>query len=433
VVAGPDPAALGKSLYELVAQLYPIHRSITGDGVRKTLELIAARIDLTVTEVPSGTQVFDWMVPLEWNLADAYIVGPTGQRVAEIRDSNLHVVAYSTPIHERMSLADLRPHLHSLPDHPEWVPYRTSYYTPTWGFCISQAALGGLEEGEYEVVIDASLTEGHLTYGEILLPGASTDEVLVHTHVCHPSLANDNCSGIAVAVALAELISRRDQRYSYRFLFVPGTIGAITWLSLNPEARSRVTHGLVVSNVGDSGPLTYKRSQQGDAEIDRIASHVIQARDPASKVVEFSPYGYDERQYCSPGIDLPVGSFSRSSFGQFPEYHTSADDLTLVQPEHLGDSIAALLEIVDAIEGNATYRNLNPMCEPQLGRRGLYRLIGGESGLPTDELAVLWVLNQSDGEHSLLDIAERSGLSFSSIRRAADALLSADLLEKIIG
>ncbi len=417
-------------MYQFVAELYPICRSITGDGVRRTLELVGRTVPLETFEVPSGTQVFDWTVPKEWNIGDAWVKDARGERVVDFRESNLHVVSYSTPVSKTVTLAELSEHLFTLPEHPHWVPYRTSYYREAWGFCLSEERRSRLADEDYEVCIDASLEDGHLTYAECLLPGRSEKEFLISCHVCHPSLANDNLSGVAVTSFLARHLSRLDLRYSYRFIFIPGTIGSITWLARNEAAAARIVHGLVVAGVGDGGPFTYKRSRQGSAEIDRGMSHVLKQSQTSHQVVDFSPYGYDERQFCSPGFDLPVGRFSRSPHGEYPEYHTSADDLDLVRPDHLAESFLQLLAIVDLVEHNRIYVNTNPKCEPQLGRRGLYKVTGGQADQEVMQLALLWVLNQSDGSHSLLDIAERSGLAFDAVRRAAAALLEHGLLEE---
>jgi aminopeptidase-like protein len=423
------PASTGEEMLELVERLYPICRSLTGDGVRETLEIVSERIPLQVREVPTGTPVLDWTVPREWNIRDAWIESPAGERVVDFRQSNLHVVGYSVPVRARLTLADLREHLHTLPDRPAWIPYRTSYWKETWGFCLSHDRLASLEEGEYEVCIESSLEDGHLTYGELVVPGETDEEVLISTHVCHPSLANDNLSGIAVATWLAEqLAALPTRRYSYRFLFVPGTVGAITWLALNGERVDRIRHGLVLALLGGPGGLTYKRSRRGDAEIDRVAAHVLRRAGEACELRDFDPYGYDERQYCSPGFDLPVGRLTRAPHAEFPEYHTSADDLELVRPERLADSLQKAGEIVEILEGNAAYVNLSPKGEPQLGRRGLYGSLGGGAEGREREHALLWVLSLSDGRNTLLDISERSGLPFGLVRSAAEALLGHDLL-----
>ena len=419
----------GEELYKLVAELYPICRSITGDGVRRTLEIVDREIGgLEVSEVPTGTQVLDWTVPREWNVRDAWVANAAGERVIDFQASNLHLVSYSVPVRATMSLAELKQHLFVLPDQPDWVPYRTSYYAERWGFCASKRVVDSLPEGDYEVCVDSTLADGHLTYGERLVEGRTSDEVLVSCHVCHPSLANDNLSGIAVATRLATMLAAARPRYSYRFLFVPGTIGSITWLARNEDRLDRVRHGLVLACVGDPGGFTYKRSRRGDAEIDRTVAHVLERSGRAHRIGDFTPYGYDERQYCSPGFDLPVGCLSRSSYASYPEYHTSADDLDLVRPEHLQDSLDTCWELVQVLEGNRRYLNLAPKGEPQLGKRGLYGSIGGRSDAEERQMAMLWVLNLSDGAHSLLDVAERAGLPFALVAEAAADLEAAGLL-----
>jgi aminopeptidase-like protein len=333
-------------------------------------------------------------------------------------------------------LAELREHFYTLPDHPDWIPFRTSYFTENWGFCLSHKQYLALEDGEYEVCIDSSLEAGSLTYGEYYVKGESTDEVLFSCHACHPSLCNDNLSGVALTTFLAKHLSALSPKYSYRFLYIPGMIGSITWLGLNEEKVSRIKHGLVVACVGDPGPVTYKKSRRGDAEIDRAVAHVLKQSGhgpdnlSGSEISDFIPFGYDERQYCSPGFDLAVGSLRRTPHGQYPEYHTSADNLDLVQPEYLADSFSKYLAVMDVLEGNGTYFNTNPKCEPQLGKRGLYEAIGGQANRKASQMAMLWVLNLADGKHSLLDIAERSSLPFSLIRHTADLLLDHGLLQE---
>lgn len=419
----------GAELLEMVSALYPICRSITGNGLRESLRQLQKHIGLSLHEVPTGTQVFDWVVPKEWNIRDAYIKDGRGVRVVDFQRNNLHVVNYSIPIRQKMRLSELRKHLFALPETPDWIPYRTAYYKESWGFCLAQRQLDALPEDEYEVCIDSTLEPGHLTYGEFRIQGATNDEVLVSCHSCHPSLCNDNLSGMTVATKLAQLLSRTPLRYSYRFLWIPGTIGAITWLALNESVFPRIKHGLVLSCVGDPGPFNYKKSRQGNAEIDRVVEHVLRRAGGDFVVSDFSPLGYDERQYCSPGINLSVGCFMRTPNGKFPQYHTSADNLDLVTTSALGGSLRTVMSIIEVLEKNQRYLSLNPKCEPQLGRRGLYRLMGGTSSSRLEE-AILWVLNQADGTHSLLDIAECSKLDFSVISEAADALLNRELLRK---
>jgi aminopeptidase-like protein len=421
--------AAGEEMYALITELYPICRSITGNGVRETLQILQRELPLDVHEVTSGTTVFDWTVPREWNIRDAYVQDAAGRRIIDFRRSNLHVVGYSVPVRARMTLAELRPHLFTRPDMPDAIPYRTSYYEESWGFCLSQRELDQIPDGEYEVVIDSSLQPGSLTYGECYLPGTNGEEVLISCHVCHPALANDNLSGIAVAARLARELAGRPRRYSYRFLFIPGTIGSITWLARNEDRVPRIRHGLVLAGLGDRGGFTYKKSRAGDAEIDHTVAHVLGQHGRPYTVAEFSPYGYDERQYCSPGFDLPVGCLMRTPFGQYREYHTSADDLTFVSPASLAESLGVCLDVIDVLEHNGRYVNQNPKCEPQLGRRGLYRSLGGGLDRASRELAMLWVLNLSDGGPSLLDIARRSGLPFAAIRGAAETLAGHGLLK----
>jgi aminopeptidase-like protein len=380
--------------------------------------------------VPTGTRVFDWAVPKEWNIRDAYIKDSRGVRVVDFQKNNLHVLNYSLPVKEKMQLSELRKHLFTLPETPDWIPYRTTYYKENWGFCLTQRQLDGLVDGEYEVCIDSSLEPGSLTYGEFRIQGATDDEVLISCHSCHPSLCNDNLSGMTVATKLAQRLSAVQLRYSYRFLWLPGTIGAITWLALSESILPRIKHGLVLSCIGDPGRFNYKRSRHGNAEIDRVVEHVLRHTEEHFVISDFSPYGYDERQYCSPGINLPVGCFMRTPNGKYPQYHTSADDLNLVKPEALAGSFHRLLRIVQTLDANHVYENLNPKCEPQLGRRGLYRNMGGTSGNRFEE-SLLWLLNFSDGAHSLLDIAERSGLDFNELDGAAKALLKTDLLRLV--
>ncbi|WP_226026727.1 DUF4910 domain-containing protein [Streptomyces hyderabadensis] len=419
----------GEEMYALVERMYPLCRSITGDGVRATLRIVDEYIPLHVHEVPTGTRVLDWTVPQEWNIRDAYVADAAGRRVVDFAASSLHVLGYSVPVSATMPLAELRPHLHTLPEHPSWVPYRTSYYEPQWGFCLAQETLDALPEGEYEVRIDSTLADGHLTYAEHVVPGQVPDEVLVSCHTCHPSLANDNLAGIAVAVFLARELAKRQPYYTYRFVFAPGTIGAITWLARNRERVERVRHGLVLACAGDPGGLTYKQSRRGDAEIDRVLRHVLSASQRPHRITEFTPYGYDERQYCSTGFDLGVGSLTRTPYAGYPEYHTSADDLDFVSPAAMADTLAVCREAFDVLDRNRCYVNLSPYGEPQLGRRGLYDSLGGRSDAKQAQMAMLWVLSLADGEHGLLDVAERSGLSFDTVAAAADALHGAGLIK----
>ena len=422
---------IGRQMYEMMRDLYPICRSITGNGLRQTLRRVAAEIPLSIHEVPSGTAVFDWTVPREWNIRDAYIKNARGERIVDFARSNLHVVNYSVPVRKKISREELLPHLHSLPDRPDWIPYRTSYYNENWGFCVTQRQMQQLTDPEYDICIDASLENGSLSYGEFTLPGESDETVLLTCHCCHPSLCNDNLSGIAVATWLAKFLGSQPRRHSYRILFIPGTIGSITWLARNEAVVPKIRHGLVLSGVGDAGTVTYKRSRAANAVIDRAMEQVLRHRGQSYTMFNFSPYGYDERQFNSPGFQLPVGRLSRTPHGEYPQYHTSADNLDFVRPEALADSYDICLAVLRILERNATYRNLQPKCEPQLGKRGLYRAMGGYSNARDIELAMLWVLNYSDGLHALLDIAEISGMPFDALADAAQLLADNRLLEPL--
>ncbi|WP_158966509.1 DUF4910 domain-containing protein [Paraglaciecola sp. L3A3] len=422
---------LGKKLFALVEELFPICRSITGNGVRQTLMIINKLIDLEVIEVPSGTQVLDWSVPREWNIYDAYVKDIHGNRIVDFHQSNLHVLNYSIPFSGLLSLDELKEHIFTLPEQPNVIPYRTSYYKESWGFCLTQNQLDAMPDGEYEVCIDASLTKGALTYGELLIPGQSKQEVLISTHICHPSLANDNLSGISVAAFLAKFLSEQSLYYSYRVLFIPGTIGAITWLASHEDQVANIKHGLVLTGLGDSAGLTYKRSRQHNAEIDKVASYVL-AQQASHQIFDFSPYGYDERQYCSPGFDLAVGRLSRSPFGTFAEYHTSNDNLSFVDAQQLEKSMKTCINIIDILENNRYYVNTQAKGEPQLSKYGLYSSIGGLQESRESQMAILWILNLADGTKSLLDIAIKSGILFEQLTQIAQVLLDKGLLNEAI-
>lgn len=421
-------AVRGTAMYALATALYPICRSITGDGVRETLARLSQDLPIEFTEVPSGSQVFDWTIPDEWNIKEAWIKDPKGREVLNFSNHNLHVVGYSLAVHEFISLERLKEHLFSLPDQPDLIPYRTSYYRKTWGFCLPSNLLETLEEGIYEVFIDSTLKKGGLSYGELFLPGSTSDEVLVSSHICHPSLANDNLSGIVVAATLFKEIARCPRRLSYRFLFAPGTIGAVAWLAKNQSSIPLIKHGLVLTCVGDSGQITYKKSRRGDAVVDRAMCHVLRQSGSLYRIEDFSPYGYDERQFCSPGLNLPVGCVMRSPHGTFSQYHTNADNLDFIKPQFLEDTLEKILDMVRILETNHIYVNLKPMCEPKLGNYGLYGGAGGHRNLDFDELSLLWVLNQSDGSSDLLQIAERSGFNYKRILGAAEALQQVGLI-----
>ena len=426
----------GREMHGLAAELYPICRAVAGEGVRQTLAVLQKHIPLEVREVPTGTKVFDWEVPQEWHVHDAYIKDRDGRRLVDFRRSNLHVFGGSMPIGREMPWRELKDHLFSLPEHPEWIPYRRAFHQNTWGFCVTHnqfLELEGRGNQVYDVSIDATRSDGSLSYGELYLPGETSDEVLVSTHVCHPSMANDNLSGIVVSTRLAKHMMSRHRRYSYRFIYSPATIGAITWLAVNEARVSKIKHGLVLGVLGDSGDTTYRRSRQGNAPIDRAVAHVLAHSGAGYEILDFEPFGYDQRQFCSPGFDLPVGCLMRTPDGQYPEYHTSADNLDLVTPHKLADSWAKCVAVADVLDGNRTYLNLKPKCEPRLDAIGLYSGFNFEPDRQRVERAALWILNLSDGSHDLMAIAERSGFDCATLGRTAKLLVKHGFLKEISG
>jgi aminopeptidase-like protein len=423
----PDAGQIGEELIELMRELFPIPRSLTGDGVRQTLAVLARDIPMDIVETPSGTAIFDWVVPSEWRFREAWIEGPDGARVVDTADSPLHVLGYSVPVDAVVSLDELKKHVFTHPDDPDLIPYRTSYWKEQWGFCMSRSQLDSLPPGNYHAVVDAALESGSLTSGEMTIAGRADEEFLVSTYVCHPALANDNLSGVVVLWAIARTLVAQPLRYTYRLLWSPGTLGPLCWLDRNRASLARVRNGLVISCVGDPGPLRYKRSRRGDSVVDRAAAEVL-GRESRHIVGEWQPTGGDERQFCSPGFDLPVGTLSRTPHGLFPQYHSSADDLTLVTAPSLAASYRAALRIIDTVETNDMYRNLSPYGEPQLGRRGLYQSVPDGTN---PETAFLWVLNLADGDHDLLMIAERSGLPYETVLAAAETLRAHNLLEVV--
>lgn len=424
---------VGREIYELIERLYPICRSITGNGERETLNIISEHIPIKICEVATGTKVFDWVVPKEWNIKDAYVKNSRGEKVVDFKKSSLHVLNYSIPVNKKVSLEELKKHLFTLPSYSDWTPYLTSYYKENWGFCLTHRQYEQLKEDTYLVVIDSVLKDGSLTYGELYLKGESEEEILLTCYVCHPSLCNDNLSGVALLTFLAKYLKDESLKYSYRFLFIPETIGAITWLSINEDKVSRIKYGLVVTCVGDRGKSTYKRSKKGNCEIDMAVEKVLVDSGEAYSIIEFDPAdGSDERQFCSPGFNLLIGSLMRTPYGRFPEYHTSADNLEFVVPKNLADSFKKYMKVMFVLENNTTYLNLNPKCEPQLGKRNLYGAIGSQRDTGADTRAILWVLSFSDGTNSLLDISIRSGMSFEHIKNAADVLCEKGLLREVI-
>ncbi len=427
-----DIPAVGERMHELLRELYPHFRGLTGEGTRQTLARLSQIVPLDIHEVPSGTSVYDWSVPKEWRFRDAYVKDAHGNRVVCARRSNLHVINHSQPVRAVLPWEALRPRLHTDPARPDRVVYKHAFYHEDWGFCLSHRQLEAIERegaGPYEVCIDAEWVDGGMAYGEVALPGDGTtaDTVIFSAHVCHPSLANDNLSGVAVAAYLGRLLADRPRRLNYRVLFVPSTVGPLAWMQRCRAELGRVRAGLVLTGVGDPGVPHYKRSRRGDSLIDRAMTLAVASR--GGVLHDFEPIGYDERQYCSPGFNLPVGCLMRTPWGSYPQYHSDADNPDFVRPEALADTLGICLDVVRTLETNRRYRNRCPNGEPQLGRRGVLKAVSRHPDAATLHRAVLWVLNLGDGLHDLIDVAERSGLGYDATHRAAELLLAHELLE----
>lgn len=430
--AGEPPsvdAGLGHAIHDLVRELFPICRSLTGDGVRETLRILGTHVPLAVHEVPSGTRAFDWTVPKEWNVRDAYVQAPDGRRVIDFRRHNLHLVGYSKPVDTVLTRAELEPHLHSRPDLPDAIPYVTAYYADTWGFCLAHAERERLGEGPFRVVVDATLEDGALTYADLVVPGASEQEVLISTYVCHPSMANNELSGPAVATFVAKWVLASPRRFSYRFVFVPETIGALVYLSRHlATLRARTVAGYVLTCLGDERAVSFLPSRRGGTLADRAALAVLGAEHPGFVHYDYLDRGSDERQYCSPGVDLPVASVMRSKYRTYREYHTSLDDLELVTPAGLRGGYELVRGCLELIERNGTYR-ATCLGEPQLGRRGLYPRLG-TADAHRHVADTLNVLAYADGEHDLIDWIARLGIRPARLYDLVDRLVEADLLER---
>ncbi|NQT45934.1 MAG: DUF4910 domain-containing protein [Candidatus Omnitrophica bacterium] len=417
-------------MYDLVKKMFPICRSITGNGVRETLRIIKAHIPIEIYEVPTGTKVFDWTVPREWNINDAYVMDKTGNRIIDFKKSNLHVVGYSVPVNKTVNLSELQEHLYSLPGQPEAIPYVASHYKERWGFCIAHKDREQLEEGEYKIFIDSKLKDGSLTYGELIIPGESEKEVLLSTYVCHPSMANNELSGPAVTTFLTKWILSKRRRYTYRIIFIPETIGSITYLSKNLEAmKKNIIAGFNVSCVGDDNGYSYLPTRKGDTYADKVAVNILSFKHPDFIRWSFLNNGSDERQYNAPGIDLPVCCVARSKYGAYPEYHTSLDNLDFVSPEGLAGSYDVLKECLCLIEKNHIYK-VNCLGEPQLGKRGFHPTVTTKS-CGNDAQKMLNFIAYADGENDLIDISNKINVPVWELYPMIEKLRQVDLLSEI--
>ncbi len=421
---------LGVSMHKFCEELFPICRSITGDGVRKTLSMVRQHLPgLKIHEVPTGTECFDWVVPREWNIRDAYIIDPAGRKIVDFQKSNLHVLGYSIPVDKQVSLKELQEHLYSLPDQPSAIPYSTSYYKERWGFCISHQQRSSLSEGTYHVRIDSDLAPGSLTYGELILPGLEKKEIFLSTYTCHPSLANDNLSGPVVTTFLAKwLMGLKDRRYTYRIIFIPETIGAIIYLSRNMAAmKENIIAGFNLTCMGDDRAYAYLPSIQGDTLADKVARHVLKHAQPDHLTYTFLDRGSDERQYCSPGIDLPVCSIMRTAYGRFPEYHTSLDDLDLVTSSGLWGGYESHRRCLECLERNEVLKAA-VLCEPQLSRRNMAQTVSSKTGLDRGRRDSINLMMYCDGRRSLLEVADLINVPLWELFPVIDNLKKTGLL-----
>lgn len=421
--------AAGEWMYGLIKRLFPICRSITGNGVRETLDILAEYIPLKQYEIPTGTQVFDWEVPREWNIKDAYVLDEAGNKVLDFKENNLHVVGYSVPVDMTVSLSELQEHLHSIPEQPNAIPYITSYYKDYWGFCLEHDKREKLREGNYLVVIDSSLEAGSLTYGEHIIPGETKQEVFLSTYICHPSMANNELSGPALVTRLAQWLASQSQKYTYRIVFVPETIGSITYLSKNlKEMQENIIAGFNVTCVGDDGPFSYLPSRYGNTYADKVALNILQKRKPDFLTYSFLDRGSDERQYCSPGVDLPMVNIMRSKYGVYPEYHTSLDNLDFVSPEGLQGSFEIYRECLETIEKSKKYK-VTCLCEPQLGKHGLSSSISTKDAIKNERIKLQQFLAYADGTNDLVDISNITGIPIEELQKIVEKLEEAKLIE----
>jgi aminopeptidase-like protein len=405
-------------------RLFPINRSLTGMGNRQTLEILSEIVQLKIHEVPSGTKCFDWTIPPEWNVKEAWIKDSRGEKIVDFKSTNLHLMGYSEPFEGKLRLSELTPHLYTLPDYPEVIPYKTSYYKRQWGFCLTHKQFLALKDDLYDIKIDAEFnSEGSMIYGEAFIKGRSEKEILFSTYICHPALANNELSGPLVTAFIYKNLAGKDLNFSYRFLFIPETIGSIFYLSrFGDSLKKNLIAGFVVTTIGDSGAFTYKRSRQGNTLADRAAELVLKQTEDDFIIEDFFPYGSDERQYCSPGFNLPVGSLMRTRYGKYWQYHTSADNKSFISFEAMEKSVQKYLDIVELIEENKTYLNKSPFCEPKLSSRGI------QFSSEADLNAALWLLNLTDGDHDLIDISNRSNLNYRKLISIAHLLKEKDLI-----
>ncbi len=448
---------IGNDMYTLMERLYPIHRCITGEGIRQSLKIISEYIPIKIENIPTNTKVFDWTIPEEWNINDAYIMKSNGEKIVDIKKSNLHILQYSTSINKKIGFDELKEHIFTNKDQPDAIPYLTSYYNKNWGFCMEHNKFLKMSKEEYFVKIDSEHKNGSLTYGEFLIKGETDEEILISTYVCHPSICNDNLSGVVLSTLLAKILSDCNLHYSVRFLFIPETIGSIAWLYFNQDKVQKIKHGLVATCLGDSGISTYKKSRDGNSVIDKVVEQVLQESGEPFKILDFWPSGgADERQFSSPGFNIPVGSLMRTVYGTYGEYHTSADNLNFVNKESLANSFSKYFTVIHHLDNlewteikrdqqskkisknnDPVFINLYPKCEPQLGKRGLYHIIGGITNQGKSYQkggAFSWVLNFSDGFNSISDIEKRAKssiedeLDFETLLEAANILKEKKLL-----
>jgi aminopeptidase-like protein len=422
----------GQEIYQLCVELFPICRSITGHGVRETLAIIKRHLpELTINEVPTGTQAFDWTVPNEWNINEAYIIDPNGQRIIDFKDNNLHVVGYSTAINKSISLDELQAHLYSLPEQPDAIPYITSYYQERWGFCLTHEQRETLKPGNYQVFIDSSHKKGSLTYGELILPGQTSEEIFLSTYICHPSMANNELSGPTVTTYLAKwLLRQKNRRYSYRIIFIPETIGSIVYLSRNLDAmKEKVVAGFNINCIGDDRAYSYLASRYGNTLADQVARHVLKHLHPNFIAYSYLDRASDERQYCSPGVDLPVATIMRTKYGSYPEYHTSLDNLDLITPSGLNGGYEVLEYCLKCLERNETLKT-TILCEPQLGKRGLYPTLSTKNSKQIVR-DMMDLIAYCDGTHDLLTIAEIIDVPMWNIIGIVDQLKYHQILKSV--